>query len=173
MENTLVQVAHAWGVTGAALLSGFIVCFSHAGVPTLSVAPVDTLVHQFKTMYNIGKATSPLVAITVTLCNGYSAYCSRNDTNLVGNVASPFTLYAAAAIFVPLIVPYTLLYMEPQVNKRLLTLGGMVEQGTKAKDLGVSDEEVRVMLKRWKGMNFVRAALVALGAVLSAVASFS
>jgi len=48
----------------------------------------------------------------------------------------------------------------------------MVEQGTKAKDLGVSDEEVRVMLKRWKGMNLVRAALVATGAALSAVASF-
>jgi hypothetical protein len=123
-------------------------------------------------MYNIGKATSPLIAITVTLCNGYSAYCSRDDTSLIGDVASPFALYTAAAICVPSIVPYTLLYMEPTVNRRLLALGARVEEGAKAKDLGVGDEEVRNMLKRWKGMNFVRAALVATGAVLSAIATF-
>ncbi|USP77348.1 hypothetical protein yc1106_04622 [Curvularia clavata] len=172
MSEVLIHLAHAWGVTGAALLSGFIVCFSHAGVPTLSIAPVDTLVHQFKTMYNIGKATSPLVAITVTICNGYSAYCAKDSTDLIGNLISPFALYTAATVCVPSIVPYTLLYMEPAVNKKLLTLGGMVENGTKAKDLGVGDEEVRSMLKRWKGMNFVRATLVATGAVLSALATF-
>lgn len=142
-------------------------------MPTLSIAPVDTLVHQFKTMYNIGKATSPLIAITVTICNGYSAYCSRADTHLIGDNVSRFALYTAAAICVPSIVPYTLLYMEPTVNSKLLALGAKVEKGAKAKDLGVSEQEVRGMLKRWRGMNFVRAALVAAGAVLAAVATFN
>lgn len=147
-------------------------CFSHAGVPTLNKAPVDTLVHQFKTMYNIGKSTSPLIAITVTICNGYSAYLARNSTEIIGELVSPFALYAAAAVCVPCIVPYTLLYMEPTVNKELLILGAKIEKGAKSQDLNVSEKKVRGMLKRWRGMNFVRATLVATGAFLSAVATF-
>jgi len=122
-------------------------------------------------MYNIGKSSSPLIAITATLCNGYSAYRFKDDTTLVGGIVSPFALYLAATICVPCIIPYTVLYMEPKVNKKLLTLGAMVEKGAKASELGVSEAEIRGLLIRWKGMNFVRAGLVALGALLTAVAT--
>jgi len=122
-------------------------------------------------MYNIGKSSSPLIAITATICNGYSAYRFKDDATLVGGIISPFSLYLAATICVPCIIPYTVLYMEPKVNKKLLTLGAMVEKGAKANELGVSEAEIRGLLIRWKGMNFVRAGLVALGALLTAVAT--
>src|SRR4051812_28090816 len=122
---------------------GYIACFSQAGVPTLSLAPPDVLVHEFRTMYKIGKSTSPLIAITATICNGYSAYRFKDDATLIGGVVSPFALYLAAAICVPCIIPYTILYMEPKVNIKLLTLGAMVEKGAKASDLGVSEAEIR------------------------------
>lgn len=151
---------------------GFIACFSHAGVPTLNIAPVDVLVHEFKTMYNIGKSTSPFIAIMVTACNGFSAYRSKDDTSLVFGLVSPFSLYLAATICVPCIIPYTLLYMEPTVNMKLIDMGTKVEKGARAKDLGMSEEDIRKMLVRWKGMNFVRAAIVGTGALLTAIASF-
>lgn len=140
-------------------------------MPTLNIAPVDVLVHQFKTMYNIGKSTSPLFAISVTICNIYSAYRSKDEPWLEKGMISSFRLYVAAAILVPCIIPYTLLYMEPTVNTKLLKLGEKVEKGSKAKDLGVNVEDVRTMLVRWKSMNFVRAGIVGLGAILAAAAS--
>lgn len=97
MTDIITCFARAWGTAGAAFLSGkrsfflcmiqvniitrdaeqlfsgFIACFSHAGVPTLNIAPVDVLVHEFRIMYNIGKATSPLLAITATVCNAFLA----------------------------------------------------------------------------------------------------
>ncbi|EDU45233.1 repeatfamily protein [Pyrenophora tritici-repentis] len=172
MTDFIDNATQAWGLAGAALLTGFIACFSHAGVPTLSLAPVDVLVHEFRTMYNIGKSTSPLIAITATLCNGYSAYRFKNDTALVGGVVSPYALYLASTVVVPLIIPYTILYMEPKVNRKLLSLGAMVEKGAKASDFNVSEAEIRGLLVRWKGMNFVRAGLVGLGALLTAAATF-
>ncbi|KAF2847112.1 hypothetical protein T440DRAFT_481946 [Plenodomus tracheiphilus IPT5] len=160
--HMIVQVAHIVGIMGAAFLSGFIACFSHAGVPTLNIAPVDILVHEFKIMYNIGKSTSPLIAIIVTMCNGFSAYHSKDSTSLILGSVSPFALYLAATLCVPCIIPYTLLYMEPSVNVRLLDMGARVEKGAKSKDLGLSEKDIRNMLIRWKGMNFVRAAIIIL-----------
>lgn len=86
---------------------------------------------------------------------------------------SPFGMYLAAAICIPLIIPYTLLYMEPQVNAKLLKMGAMVEGGAKAQDLGASEKEIRGMLVRWRGMNSMRATLVGLGALLSAIATIA
>lgn len=145
-------------------LTGYIFCFSQAGVPTLKIAPVNVLVHEFKTMYNIGKSTSPLIAISVTLCNAYSAYESKDA---IGGVLSPFIYYLAATLCVPCIVPYTLLVMEPMVNKRLLTLGSMAERGVKAEGFTSEEDDVREKLIRWKAMNFVRAAIVGVGALLA------
>lgn len=51
-------------------------------------------------------------------------------------------------------------------------MGAMVEGGAGAKDLGASEEEIRGMLVRWRGMNFVRAGLVGVGALLAATATF-
>ena len=123
-------------------------------------------------MYNIGKTSSPPLAIATTLCNGFSAYQSRSSKDAVlGGWASPFGLYVAAALSVMAIVPFTLLYMEPAVNRKLLGLGSRASRRVKAEHLGASEEDVRLLLIRWKGLNFVRAALAGLGALLAAVAT--
>lgn len=122
-------------------------------------------------MYNIGKSTSPFIAIAVTLCNGFSAYQSRRSSRLVGGVLSPFALYVAAALCVPCIVPYTVLYMEPVVNRQLLDLGAKAEKGVKVEGFGTDEKDIRENLMRWREMNFVRAAIVGVGALLAAVAT--
>ncbi|KAF2024554.1 hypothetical protein EK21DRAFT_104576 [Setomelanomma holmii] len=171
MGEIIVHIAHMVGIAGAAFLSGFIACFSHAGVPTLNLAPVDILVKEFRTMYNIGKSTSPLFAVIVTMCNGFSAYHSKDSTSLVLRSVSPFALYLAATMCVPCIIPYTVLYMEPTVNVKLLDMGAKAEKGAKARDLGTSEKDIRDMLVRWKGMNFIRAAIVGTGALLTGIAT--
>lgn len=188
MDNTILKAAQIGGTFGAAFLSGkvaskarvvllvnysstgYIACFSYAGVPTLSEAPVDTLVKQFSRMYGIGKLSSPPIAIAATVCNGFSAYQFRSNSVLVGGLVSPFALYVAAAVSVVCIVPYTLLYMESAVNRMLLDLGGEVSKGIKAELLGVSERDIKRALIRWKGLNFVRAALVGMGSLFAAVA---
>lgn len=155
------------------LPSGYVGCFSYAGVATLTEAPLKTLVKQFYRMYNIGKTSSPPLALTATLCNGFSAYRSRRKNALIGGMATPFMLYVAAAISVMAIVPFTLLYMEPAVNRQLLQLGSQANRGVKAEHLGASEEDVRKLLVRWKGLNFVRATLAGMGALLSAVATIA
>ncbi|MCJ1406907.1 hypothetical protein MMC19_000977 [Ptychographa xylographoides] len=191
MGDQMPKAAQIVGILGAAFLSGedipsqrlartcntnkstsgFIACFSRAGVPTLSLAPVDILVHEFKVMYNIGKSSSPPIAVVVALCMGFSAYQARSDPRLIGGLVSPFALYVAAALCIPSIVPYTGLYMHPTVNKKLLDMGAMAEKGATAMELGTGEKEIREMFSRWKGMNYVRAALVGGGALLAAVAA--
>lgn len=136
----------------------------------MSLAPSNIQCWQFKKMYTIGKSTSPLIAITATLCNAYSAYQSRHSGN---GVFSSFNLYLAAALCVPCIVPFTLLVMEPLVNKDLLRLGTMVETGLKIDESSDEWTNVRSKLIRWKGMNLVRSTIVGVGAIISALAGMA
>ena len=188
MDDTILKVAQIGGTFGAAFLSGkvaskgrvvllvnhssigYIACFSYAGVPTLSEAPVNTLVKQFSRMYAIGKKSSPPIAIAATVCNGFCAYQSRGKSILIGGLVSPFAMYVAAAVSVMCIVPYTILYMEPAVNRMLLDLGSQVGKGVKAELLGVRERDIKKALIRWKGLNFVRAALAGMGTLFAAVA---
>ena len=55
----------------------------------------------------------------------------------------------------------------------MIAMAGKVEKGGKAEGLGASEREVRELLGRWKGMNFVRAGLVGMGALLAAVATLA
>lgn len=122
-------------------------------------------------MYNIGKTSSPPLAITAAICSGFSAYEVRSKHRTILGLASPFALYVAAAVSVVAIVPFTLLYMEPAVNRKLLVLGSRASKGVKAEHLGTSEAEVRQLLSQWKALNFVRATLAALSALLAAVAT--
>lgn len=61
--------------------------------------------------------------------------------------------------------------MEPLVNKELLALGALVEDGAKIDQTSVQWRDVRTKMVRWRGMNFVRATIVGIGALLTAVAA--
>lgn len=153
-------------------VTGYIWSFSQAAVLTLRAAPVEVSVHQFKVMYNKGKTTSPKFVVVATLCNALLAYQSSGEGPLIGGVVSPFALYVAAAICLPSIIPYTLLVMEPGVNRELIRLGTLAENGLELDRIKLREHEVHTMLTSWKGMNYVRATAVVVGALLSAVASW-
>ena len=121
-------------------------------------------------MYAIGKKSSPPIAIAATVCNGFCAYQSRGKSILIGGLVSQFAMYVAAAVSVMCIVPYTILYMEPAVNRMLLDLGSQVGKGVKAELLGVRERDIKKALIRWKGLNFVRAVLAGMGTLFAAVA---
>ena len=140
-------------------------------MPTLSVAPVDVLVHEFKIMYNIGKTTSPPLAIASALCHGYLAYHFQASEPAVDRMVSPFLLYASAATCVLSIVPFTLLYIDPAVNNKLLRLGGQVENGSRPKELELEEAWLRQSLVRWRKLNFMRSAAVICGALFAAAAT--
>lgn len=124
-------------------------------------------------MYNIGKLSSPPLALSATVCNGFAAYTFWNDNFRIEHVIPRSALYLAAMVSVMSIVPFTLLCMEPLVNRKLLGLGEEARRGVMAKDLGVTEEQVRQMLVTWKRLNSVRAALASVGALLSAVATLA
>lgn len=82
-------------------------------------------------------------------------------------------LYATAAVAVPLIVPYTLLFMGPAVNHKLLSIAAVADQGKKGADVGISEGELKQVMRKWKSMNYNRAAFVALGSLLGAIATIA
>ena len=122
-------------------------------------------------MYNIGKASSPYLAVAATLCNGFLAYRAQVDGKATAKGVPCSAVYLAAAMSIMAIVPFTLLYMEPVVNRKLLGLGRQAERGVKTEQLGVSEEDVGKMMGLWKRLNSIRAALVGVGALAAAVAS--
>jgi hypothetical protein len=63
--------------------------------------------------------------------------------------------------------------MEPAVNKMLLELGDRAEKGGEAAELRADEKDIREKLVRWRGMNFVRAAVVGVGALLAAIATIA
>ena len=82
-------------------------------------------------------------------------------------------LYAVAAVAIPSIMPFTIAVMNPRANLRLMVLADQAEQRGKGKEVGVSEGEVRQLLKKWTGLNYVRAVAVGTGAVLGAVAAIT
>ncbi|CZT15473.1 uncharacterized protein RCC_12329 [Ramularia collo-cygni] len=173
MAEFILPAAQGFAVVGASFVSGYIWCFSQAGVLTLRQAPADVGVRQFKTMYNKGKSTSPLIVVAATLCNAYSAYrSSGSSVELVGGVVSPFALYVTAAVCLPAIIPFTLLVMEPGVNRELIRLGTLSEKGMELNRIKLMEHDIQAMLVSWKGLNYVRAALVGAGALISGLATW-
>ena len=124
-------------------------------------------------MYNIGKSTSPLVAMSVAICNGFSAYRCRPKSRLVKGLASPFALCVAAALCVLCIIQYMVLHKELRANAKLLNMCDKAEIGMRATELETREKEMRKLFMRWKGMNFIQAAIVGAGALLSSVATWA
>jgi len=121
-------------------------------------------VQQWKTLYIRGRAVAPLLAITCSLCYGFLAYAGRQPTDAM-------RLYAVAAGTVPLIVIYTAIHMEPLVNRPLMEMAARAQTGKKGKEIGVSEAELGQILRKWSGMNAIRAVVVGVSAVLGAAAT--
>lgn len=73
-------------------------------------------------------------------------------------------LYGAAALVIPTIVPYTLLAMQP-------TNDSIAARAAKAGD--ISDAQLKALVVKWSGMNYTRALLVSIGALLGTTAALT
>lgn len=91
---------------------------------------------------------------------------------MIGGIVSTFSLRVAALVCVPLIIPYTLLVMEPGVNRELIRMGTLAEKGTELHRIKLKEHEIQATLASWKGMNYVRATVVGVGALISGLATW-
>lgn len=176
-SDALVPAAQVFGIVGSSILAGMIACFSYAAIPPISQAPPEIAVLQWRTAYEIGKSTSPPFALTAAGSFAYLAYSNYRLRSLktsskatVDTATVRMAMYAAAAVLIPSIVPYTLLRMEPMVNSALMDMANLAETGSA---VGKTAGEVSALFVKWSGMNYVRAALVCTGSLLGAVASLA
>jgi len=133
---------------------GGIAGLSNFTVPGLLSAPVSgtLLAQQWQTVFDLGKAAMPTLAVVSLASYAYTAY-DRSKRHLY------WTRYAAAAALTISIVPFTLIFMNP-TNQSLLQIasGG-------ATAAVVDDDSVRALLTKWAGLNLIRSLLPLGGAV--------
>lgn len=158
---------------------------SLAAMPALKLAPAELAARQWSCVFDIGIKIMPPMVVLLAAHFGFLASqsttsppCSRSK--LIDVTASkvpglwpqhrydptrPQALYIAAAILSVAIVPYTILQMTPTNNQlKAIAL-------SKSSSSGVDDQRVRKLLTDWAWLNYVRAASVASGAVLAALAT--
>lgn len=134
---------------------GGIASLSHFAMPGLLSAPVSgrLLAQQWQTMYSMGKATMPSIALVSLAAYGYAAY-GRSRRHL------DWKRYAVAGALTLGIVPFTLGFMQP-TNRSLMQIasGG-------ATAAMVNDDSVRALITTWAGLNLIRSLLPLCGAVV-------
>jgi len=81
--------------------------------------------------------------------------------------ANTFGLYTAAAVLVPSIVPYTLVFIGP-VNEKLIAKADSTVESTAGEAIG---EDTNALLDKWALLNSVRVILSGTADVLVAWAS--
>ncbi|KIX10059.1 uncharacterized protein Z518_01140 [Rhinocladiella mackenziei CBS 650.93] len=152
-KTTVLRTTTLLGLGSAIYLSGINFSASHLTLPILYRLPKDTSTSAFAELYSRGAYTVVPLAIFSTLCTGASAYLDPEKR--VG--------YAIAAGLTFATLPWTQFAMM-ETNKNLIKISEETTVSEKK-----SDGEVERMLRQWKWMNMVRAALAAVGAVLGFV----
>jgi Domain of unknown function (DUF1772) len=130
-------------------------------VPALLVAQPRTTLKQWTNMYDLGRVTSPPSVLFSSLVFFYLSYRTHPATTyLTGE--NEWTLYLAAGTVVGAVLPFSFGVME-RTNQELLRFGTPREGGKEP--LKKEDEDrIRVLIGRWKGLNLVRSAMLAIGA---------
>lgn len=143
------------GVVSANWIAGGIGALSIFTMPGLLSAPVGgaLLAQQWQTMYDLGKAVMPTIAVGSLAAFAYAAY-DRSRRHL------DWKRYATAGGLTLAIVPFTLIFMHP-TNRSLLQIAG---GGATA--VVVNDDSVRALITKWAGLNLVRSLLPLAGAVV-------
>ncbi|KAF1820609.1 uncharacterized protein K489DRAFT_433315 [Dissoconium aciculare CBS 342.82] len=117
MTSNLQQVVPAVqliAIAGTGCLTGLIASFTYFGVPTVMLAPDNLAARQWKQLYVLGKASMPPFAVVCSTAFAFLAYQSRGIHSKFPFAVS--NLYIAAAISIPMIVPYTLGPMHASVK---------------------------------------------------------
>ncbi|KAF2824672.1 hypothetical protein CC86DRAFT_371232 [Ophiobolus disseminans] len=165
---TGLAVAQFIGITTSAYLLGQNASLSFISVPTIMLAPAPLAAKQWHKVLTIGGSLGIPLAMSSALAMAYVA--SQQDTS-----STSFKLNLAAALLIPSIVPFTLLFIAPVNNKLIEKMNALKAASLEEKGVeeGVAqDETVHALIDKWATLNLARAGLIAGGvfcAVLAAV----
>ncbi|KAH0558644.1 hypothetical protein GP486_004704 [Trichoglossum hirsutum] len=172
------RMAQAFGVVGAAWLSGNIAALSLISVPALSRSQAQDSVQpgilskQWKYNYEAGKTQNPPVAVAVAASFSYLAWSVRSGTQL-GRLAPAHSvqLFSTAAILTIGIIPYTIIAMRPTNNKLLAKAEQEFDLKGASASVTSDDREVGELLKKWTFLNGIRSLMPLLGSAAALLAA--
>ncbi|OJD37187.1 60s ribosomal protein l44 [Diplodia corticola] len=150
----LVRTAQVVGITSAAWWSGACGWISLSLIPTINKSPVDLRVKQWKYQYELGMTSGPALALAsgVSFC-----YLMTQHGKHFGLLSErSFNLNALAAVAVPGIVPFTLLFIKP-VNDKLMGHAESLEEGKQSGEAALTEQDVESLIARWNKLHAVRA----------------
>lgn len=159
--------------------------------PLLDHAPPPILGKQWLQAYQFGARFVPPLVILSTLSNGLLAWhaskttaCGRWDT-----LESAFGQYRIAAVTLPLLIAYTIGYMEPGINGELKAKVGKLAgvdlkenealadpeayTATAATKVEAEKESLESLVRRWGRCNALRLGMAIVTCIASATASLS
>ncbi len=149
-SNTVLRTTSFLGLTSSIWLSGIYYSQSHLTIPLLYDLAGDTSASIFQDLYYSGaKLIVPLV-ITSVLCSGTSAYLDRKRRvrYAIAALATIGTLAWTRAVMMGGIQRLIALANEPLLREKM------------------QPGEVVELLKQWRWMNMVRAALAGIGGIV-------
>lgn len=122
-------------------------------IPAFLVAPSHIALKQFKTIYDIGKISTPPACVVTA---GTFLYLSYRNYALDSN--SPWISFLGAGISSGAVLGLTYAVLE-RSSQKLLRL--------EKESTVIHDDEVKDALRRWRLVNFIRSALFATSAIIS------
>ncbi|KAF2032419.1 hypothetical protein EK21DRAFT_110091 [Setomelanomma holmii] len=164
---TGLLIAQTIGITASAYLLGQNASLSFISVPAVMQAPAPLAAKQWFTVLNLGGTFGIPLAIGSGLATAYVA--SQQDAS-----STAFKLNLAATIFLPSIVPFTLVFIRPVNNKLIEKMKSMSSASLedKAIEANVAEgETTHALIDKWATLNLARAGLIAIGAICAALAA--
>ncbi|KAB2580007.1 putative mitochondrial membrane protein [Lasiodiplodia theobromae] len=162
----LVRTAQVVGITSAAWWSGACGWISFALIPTINKSPAELRVKQWKYQFELGMATGPVVA----LVSGVSfSYLMTQHGKHIGLLSErSFYLTSLAAVVVPAIVPFTLLFIKPVNNKLIAHVESLEDK--ESGESALTEQDIESLVAKWSKLNAVRAVMTGAGAVAGLLA---
>ncbi|KAJ6102144.1 hypothetical protein N7486_004571 [Penicillium sp. IBT 16267x] len=194
--DTDILVAQMIGTLGCGFAAGGVMTLSILTIPNLTLparqpasvtipsqqgpaTPIPHLTHQWLDIYERGKRTFPVIAMSASVANGYLAWVLRDmaapESGIVGGSWSG--LYITAITTTMGFGVWTFTAMK-STNNRLMAIAtrddAAAAEGTKGMVVGdqekakraKEDAEVPELLKRWAKLNLYRAMFPLTGAIL-------
>ena len=152
---------------------GNIAAFSFVAAPALlrsyneGSASASTVVKQWRSIYEAGKAQNPPIAAVTASAFLYLAWASRSGKNVAGPMAWEIsTLYGTATFLTLGIIPFTLIFMRGNLNA-LVSKANM-----DAVSADKSGLEIQRLISKWIALNAIRSMLPLAGSVVGMIATF-
>ncbi|OJJ39475.1 hypothetical protein ASPWEDRAFT_25307 [Aspergillus wentii DTO 134E9] len=174
MPIDAIKTAQAIGILGCAFTSALTLP-AHKPPSSASLiqitpgAPISHITHQWLYIFSRGKQIFPDLAAISSTAHVYLAWADSRESNSV--------CYALAAAVTMAIVPFTLTVMYPTCRglenhatrddaAEVEGKEGMVTSDQEVAKRAREDQEALVLLRRWSGLNAVRALFPLTGAVI-------